>query len=111
MASVTKRPIRHGTAIPAPVPQTADNAFESAAPADAIGLLSAFAAEQHEAFTEILADVLTDRHRTVIAICDLLGVAMAQIDHNAETTGFVDRWDLIIDSRKALEQAHAAYPE
>lgn len=72
---------------------------------DAIGLLSAFAADELDTYREIMAEVTTDPERVVAVIGDLLAVLMTRLDHVA-TEEQRSIWELIEDSRNALERAH-----
>ena len=76
----------------------------SSATDDAIGLISAFAADELAAYREIMADVADDPERVVAVIGDLLAVLMTRLDHVATE---VQRsiWELIAESRSALERA------
>ncbi len=72
---------------------------------DAIGLLSAFAADELETYREIMAELTADPERVVAVIGDLLAVLMTRLDQVA-TEECRPIWELIEDSRDALERAH-----
>ena len=72
---------------------------------DAIGLLSAFAADELATYREIMSEITTDPERVVAVIGDLLAVLMTRLDH-VSTEEERSIWELIEDSRNALELAH-----
>ncbi len=77
---------------------------EPSAVDDAIGVLTAFVTKEVDAYAGMLEEILTEPMRAARLVSGLCHVAAANIDQAAAHEGR-DRWEMIGESRHALERA------